>query len=211
MQFVLKYKQAILLGIILVFHTVGVFGLTSSERNYFLSLSPLNLLLSLGCLFLSYKHVTSKLAFDILIVGALGFTAEWIGVHTGYLFGDYTYGSNLGYKLDGIPLMIAANWVMLSFSTIAIVMNLKANIFIKAIVSAALMTGMDVLIEPVAISSDFWSWANGVIPLYNYICWFGVSFVLHLYLLKRGSIEQNTVAIGLFVTLMVFFGILNII
>ena len=203
------YKQWVLLAIIVIFHTVGFVGLQSTSREYFLSLSPLNLLLSFSCLVLSFQHFTRRLFLAILVVGVVGFSAEYIGVHTQLLFGDYQYGKNLGFKLVEIPLVIAVNWAMLSFSALAIVFFLRVPLVVKALLSAALMTFLDVLIEPVAITSDFWSWADGIIPMYNYVCWFVLSFVLHFWLLKRGVVEQNTVGIGLYVVLVLFFGLLN--
>lgn len=203
------YKQWVLLAIIVIFHTVGFVGLQSTSREYFLSLSPLNLLLSFSCLVLSFQHFTRRLFLAILVVGVVGFSAEYIGVHTQLLFGDYQYGKNLGFKLVEIPLVIAVNWAMLSFSALAIVFFLRVPLVVKALLSAALMTFLDVLIEPVAITSDFWSWANGIIPMYNYVCWFVLSFFLHFWLLKRGVVEQNTVGIGLYVVLVLFFGLLN--
>ena len=203
------YKQWILLAIIVIFHTVGFIGLQSVSRAYFLSLSPLNLVLSFTCLLLSYSRLTYRLLRAILVIGIAGFTAEFIGVHTQLLFGEYHYGNNLGFKLAGIPLLIAINWVMLSFSAIAIVVSLRTSVLVKALLSAILMTLLDFFIEPVAINSDFWSWANGIIPMYNYVCWFVLSFILHFWLLKRGVVEQNTVGIGLYVVLVLFFGLLN--
>ncbi len=203
------YKKWVLLAIIVIFHTVGFVGLQSTSREYFLSLSPLNLLLSFSCLVLSFQHFTRRLFLAILVVGVVGFSAEYIGVHTQLLFGDYQYGKNLGLKLVEIPLVIAVNWAMLSFSALAIVFFLRVPLVVKALLSAALMTFLDVLIEPVAITSDFWTWADGIIPMYNYVCWFVLSFVLHFWLLKRGVVEQNTVGIGLYVVLVLFFGLLN--
>lgn len=202
-------KQYLLLAIIVIFHTVGFFGLQSTSRAYFLSLSPLNLMLSFTCLLLSYSRLTYRLLLAILVVGITGFTAELIGVHTQLLFGEYHYGDNLGFKLAGIPLLIAVNWVMLSFSAIVIVVSLRTSVLVKALLSATLMTLLDFFIEPVAINSDFWSWADGIIPMYNYVCWFVLSFILHFWLLKREVVEQNTVGIGLYVVLVLFFGLLN--
>lgn len=201
-------KHFILLAIIVIFHGVGLVGLHSGSRDYFLELSPLNLLISISCLVLSLGFST-RLVVDMLVVGIVGFSVEWIGVHTGWLFGDYAYGENLGWKWLEIPLIISVNWVMLSFSAIACVLQLNIPDVLKALLSALLMTLLDVLIEPVAVQSDFWSWHNGTIPFYNYLCWFLISFPIHYYLLKRKTSEQNKVTVGLFVVLVVFFGILN--
>lgn len=201
-------RLTILLAIVVIFHTVGIVGLLSDDRAYFLSLSPLNLGLAMACLLLAHR-ISARLLVDVLIVGTIGFTAEWIGVHTGWLFGDYSYGENLGTKLFGIPLMIAVNWAMLSFAAIACVLSLRVPDLVKALFSALLMTLLDVLIEPVAVSSDFWSWQGGHIPFYNYVCWFLVAFPLHYYLIRRKTPEQNRVSVGLFGVLIVFFTVLN--
>ena len=201
-------KQTVLLAVIIIFHSVGLVGLSSESRDFFLSLSPLNLLISITCLLLSMPF-SVKLSLDLLLVGIIGFGVEWIGVHTGWLFGNYSYGENLGWKLSYIPLMISVNWIMLSFSAVACIQHLKVPDALKAVLSALLMTGLDVLIEPVAIQSDFWSWHNGAIPFYNYVCWFLISLPIHYYLLKRKTTKQNSVSVGLFIVLVVFFGILN--
>jgi putative membrane protein len=99
-------KVFILLAILLIFYTVGTVGILSEERDWFLSLSPFNLLLSFVCLLLSYSRFNFGLVFTIFIAATIGFVAELIGVHTGYLFGDYWYGENLGIKLFEVPLII---------------------------------------------------------------------------------------------------------
>lgn len=203
-----RWKNIILLGIIIVFHTVGLIGLQSDFRAYFLTLSPLNLLLAMTCLLLSFRP-SWKLVVDVLVVGLIGFGVEVIGVRTGYVFGDYRYGSGLGWKALDVPLILAVNWSMLSFATTACVLRLRVPVVVQALLSALLMTGLDVLIEPVAVRNDFWSWAHGVIPFYNYACWFLVALPVHYYLLKRRTPEQNPVAVGLVVVLIVFFGLLN--
>ena len=45
---------------------------------------------------------------------ALGFAAELVGVATGRPFGHYTYSSQLGRKLGGVPLAAAAAWAMMA-------------------------------------------------------------------------------------------------
>jgi putative membrane protein len=184
MEFLKTYKQFILLAVLIIFHTVGIFGLLSDSRAYFLGLSPMNLLLSVLCLWISFKTFSQKRLLDFILVGIVGFSVEF-------------------------PVIIAANWVMLSYASVAFVVRLKTSIVVKALLSASIMTALDFLIEPVAVSSDFWSWHNGIIPVYNYVCWWIISFFVHLWIIKRKTSEQNPVAVGLFVILILFFGILN--
>lgn len=204
-----RIKKWMPLTVIVIFHSVGILGLQGEHRSLFLSLSPLNLLLSFACLLWSFSF-SLRLATDLVLVGSAGFFAELIGVHTGWLFGDYAYGDNLGWKLAEVPLIIAVNWAMLSFSAVAIVIRLPFSEGTKAAVSATLMTLLDLLIEPVAIASDFWSWNGGTIPFYNYACWWLIAFLLHYRIIRRKTAEQNTASVGLFIVLTVFFGVLNL-
>jgi putative membrane protein len=72
------------------------------------------------------------------------------------------------------------------------------------------MVGFDVLMEPVAISSDFWTWIDGYIPIYNYVCWFLVGLFLQLIYHFFKLNESNKVNDSLFVIMTLFFIILNI-
>lgn len=205
----LPKKQNLLLIILIIFYTVGLVGLHTDSRNSFLELSPFNLILSFICLYFSFTNYSVKKHVDILLIGIVGYTIEWIGVHTSLLFGHYAYGSNLGYRLDGIPLIIGVNWVLLTFSATAIVHRWNIPLFLKALISGILMTTLDWIIEPVAIKSDFWHWKDGTIPIYNYVCWIIFSSLFSFWVLKRKSVETNKVSVGLFVILVIFFAILN--
>lgn len=202
-------KQNLLLIVLIIFYSVGLIGLHTGYRIYFLNLTPFNLLLSFGCLYLSFKDFSLKKHVDILLIAAAGYSLEWIGVHTSVLFGHYHYGGVLGYRLDGIPLTIALNWVLLTFTSTAIVHKWKLPLVLKALIAGALMTGLDWILEPVAIRSGFWFWESNEIPLYNYVCWMIFSSVFAFWVLNRKTTETNKVTVGLFVILVLFFAILN--
>jgi putative membrane protein len=71
------------------------------------------------------------------------------------------------------------------------------------------MVALDFLIEPVAMKSDFWTWENGVIPLYNYLSWGLVGLFLQIVFQKTSLWEENKVNDTLFITMFVFFIVLN--
>lgn len=206
---ILTKRQNILLLILIVFYSVGVIGLYTSFRASFLTLTPFNLLLSFACLYLSFKDLSLKKHVDFFLIALAGYVIEWIGIHTSYLFGNYQYGSVLGFKFDGVPLIIGLNWVLLTFGASAIVNKWKIPLLLKALVAGALMTALDWLIEPVAVKSGFWWWENGSIPVYNYICWMIFSTLFCYWVLKRKTVETNKVSIGLFGIIVLFFAILN--
>ena len=59
------------------------------------------------------------------------------------------------------------------------------------------------------MKSDFLSWKNNVIPLYNYLCWFLAGLLLQVIYQKTSLWEENKVNDTLFITMFVFFIILN--
>ena len=211
LRIVTDFKHEILIGILVIFYTVGTIGLIMpTTRNVFLPLSFMNLLLSASIMIIARKSQKRKFIVFLVIAFLVGMLAEWIGIHTGYLFGDYYYGKNLGAKIDGVPLIIGVNWGVLSVCSCNLVSLIsKKSIWISAVLSALVMMFLDILIEPVAISNDYWHWDSLEIPLYNYFCWFAVALPLHYFYFKWKLNEQNKVTFALFVLLVVFFSILN--
>lgn len=200
-------------GIIILFHVVGLIGFAlPATRLLFLQIVPFHLLLMLVVIGLNHKNINSKFGLLLLILFFAGYVVEWVGVHTGLLFGSYAYGGTLGYKVLGIPLMIGVNWFLLVYAAgITIQHSRLKSVFFRVITGSAALVLLDVLIEPVAIKFDYWHWINGTIPLKNYICWFLVSAVL-LYVFELFCFKKQSYAAPvLLITEFVFFGLLNLV
>ncbi|MFD0777387.1 carotenoid biosynthesis protein [Flavobacterium myungsuense] len=105
-----------------------------------------------------------------------GFMIEVIGVKTGLIFGNYSYGNGLGYKLFDVPLVISINWAMLICAGIITVSSVFANKITVLVCTALLVTGIDLLIEQVAPKLDYWQFEGGLPSLHNYLGWIGVAF-----------------------------------
>jgi uncharacterized membrane protein len=199
-------KQRILfslaLGILVVFHLVGFWGLQFSDNSeYFQNLTPLNLLLTSIVLFSFHKEWDKTFLLFMLVVAVTGFCAELIGVHTGILFGNYEYGMSLGVKLWQVPLLIGLNWLVLVYVTGQIANYVGGSIWVKSFIGAQLM----VLLEPVAAQYDFWQWANNTIPISNYLGWFGLSFLFQYYYHSIAIFKQNLMAVYVYTIQLFFF------
>lgn len=208
-QKLLKQRSLVLILVLVIFYLVGIVGLTSSWREDFLPLSFMNLLISFTVLLLALNKHSFRFYAFVVIAFFIGMIAEWIGIHTGYLFGDYVYGTNLGPLWYGVPLIIGINWVMLTIISGTIADRLKIHWFFKAVIGTFLMLFLDLLIEPIAIQSDYWTW-NGEIPFSNFVGWFFIAFLIQLIYFSQRLAEQNKVATVLYVLQIVFFIILNI-
>lgn len=201
-------KLIIFIGI---FYLVGIIGMSIGPyKSFFVGLSFFHLLLSFGILLLGRHKQSAALWLFIGIAFAIGMLVEWIGVHTGLLFGSYKYGAVLGPKVFDVPLIIGINWAMLSIVSAALLASLKLNFWLEVVLSALLMVFLDFLMEPVAIKLGFWNWKNGVIPFYNYVCWFATALVIQFIYRKWRLNEANNVAVALFIYLTIFFTFLTI-
>ncbi|GEO05995.1 hypothetical protein AAE02nite_36590 [Adhaeribacter aerolatus] len=204
-------KLALAVFVLVVFHIVGFYGLAFSHNpGWFRQLSALNLLLTNFLLFSFHKTWTLSFALFVMVVLLAGFFSEVIGVHTGLLFGDYTYGDGLGLKLWEIPVIIAINWLYLVYSTAVLVQRLPVSWLFKALLAAALMVFLDMLIEPVAAVLDYWTWQEYRIPASNYWGWLGVAFILQVIAQKTPFRKENPMAPYIYGVQVLFFIGLNL-
>ncbi len=205
-----NYRSELLILVLIIFYTVGTIGiLLPDSRDQFLSLSFFNLILSFAILLFGRTAHSIQFYLFIACCFLTGMLVEWIGIHTGILFGDYAYGANLGKKVFGVPLVIGINWSMLVLASGSFFAHTSWKPWLKGLTAAALMTGLDILMEPVAMKSDYWQWANDTIPIYNYVCWLIISWGLLWIGFYFKFIEKNKVSKALFILLVVFFALLN--
>lgn len=203
-----NFKVRLSIFIIWLFAISGIIGVASSAQDWFLSLTPLNLLLSLAMVLWHIKAYNYKVLIGLLIPFFIGFVAEVLGVNFGLIFGTYSYGENLGYKVFGVPIMICFNWTLLTATSADIAKYISKNIIVSSLIGSALMTGLDVVLEISAPRFDFWEFENGVVPLQNYLGWFITAFFAHLgyqyFKVKTNSIVSWHVLISIFLFFIAF-------
>lgn len=196
-------------GILLLFHVTGFLGLAfSQDPGFFIRFLPLNLLLTLGLLLSFQPRRTPSFWSFCVMVMVVGFLVEVMGIRTGLLFGQYEYGAALGPKWLEVPLLIGVNWLIVTYCTGMLARYLPLPGFLRAVVAALLMVGLDICIEPVAVHYDFWHWQYDVIPLLNFKGWFAVSLILQVYFNRVEFEKRNPLAPFVYlVQLLFFFGL----
>ena len=199
-------------SIILILYCVGIIGLAlPGWRSFFVQLTPITLLISTFLLFYFHKDWNKAFIFFITVTYLLGFGIEAFGVATGSIFGEYAYSAVLGPKVADTPLIIGINWLILIYATGTIISPFHWPKLIKALAGAALMVMLDLVMEPVAISLNFWKWPGDIVPLTNYMAWFIISFLLllgfHYLPFKKG----NKFALFIYLVQFGFFIILSVI
>jgi len=197
--------------ILLIFFIVGIFWHAwDLTYPFMVVLTPYVLLIS--GIWAIYKSLKFKYVVAwILIAYIVTFLLEVLGAATDLIFGPYYYGDGLGFKLLNVPVVIGLNWVFIIFSLVLfsewvikerlqLELNGKIEIILISVLTAALATLFDFILEPAAVGLDYWAWTLTSdpynIPIQNYIAWFIISFFFALTFLlipkqERVKLEQS--------------------
>lgn len=221
------YRQNIALGTALAFHVSGLIAIGFFHSDFFADLTPLNLLVCMALIF--YTQLPKGLFFWVfaLLAFAIGYGAEYIGVNTGLLFGDYDYGHRLGKGHNGVPYLIGVQWLVTLYCIGMTTHHLRrylANrhpgasrrmgswwMTLSLISDGALLAVLfDWVIEPVAVQLSFWQWKDGEIPWSNYFSWYGVSLIILMFFHFLPFKKDNLFAVHLFLIQFMFFLLLRI-
>ena len=195
---------------LVIFYTVGIFGFELPlTHSIFVRLTPVALILSLLVL-LKYDKVgkSRKMGWFALFVFAGSFLIEVIGVNTGLIFGDYSYGNGLSVKLLDTPLMIGFNWLLMVYLTSAVVYSFSRNYASQVLLPSVLMLAYDATMEQVADKMDMWHWAGGSIPLQNYLLWGIMAVVFHSVKYYVGLEIKNKMALPILLIQTLFFALI---
>tara|TARA_B100000767_G_scaffold270502_1_gene294321 strand:- start:21312 stop:21971 length:660 start_codon:yes stop_codon:yes gene_type:complete len=172
--------QIIAITIIWLFHVSGIIGILYGNSQWFVEATPINLSINFFLLVLVCWETLGFIKITVLSF-TVGILAEMLGVNFGYLFGSYQYGEALGWKLNGVPILIGANWSILTICSAAIAAQLYDQLVPRIIIGLSLMLLLDFMIEPIAPILDFWEFESGKAPMQNYFGWFLVAFPLQFF------------------------------
>lgn len=203
-----KGVSRIAIIVLVLFHQIGLIGLhLEATRDLFQQLVPMNLLLSITVLLLFHRPWTTRFVIFCFVIFWAGYLVELLGITTQVIFGPYHYDTALGFKVAGVPPMIGINWLMLVYCSGMMFRGFKLNIWLRSLLAALAMVLLDMVIEPMAIRYDFWTWdtIDGHIPAQNFLAWFVVSFGMCYAFQAQPDEKQNPVAVPLFLIQFFFF------
>ncbi len=204
-------KPKTIIALLCIIHSVGIIGIIyAPTREFVLKLTPINLAISLISLLSFHKKWSINTIIGILLVASCGFFLEVVGIKTKAIFGDYTYGTTLGYAYFNVPLAMGANWLVLIYSTRILAVKITSQPILVALISATIMVGIDWIIEPVAVFMNMWQWQSSLIPLQNYIAWFIAAFFIQLLFVNVEKKYTNQIAISVLIIQTVFFALIRL-
>jgi putative membrane protein len=202
-----RYKKAGI-SILVVMHIVGVAGFLSPLAEWFVFLTPMNLVVTAGALWIDSKPGNTTgwpIALTVMLVGYL---VEVAGVKTGLIFGEYAYLDVLGWKVLEVPPIIGLNWLVVIWASHSVARTLQIPPALRWLATAGLAVLLDLVIEPVAIHFGFWTWHGAVPPLQNYIAWFVTAAALALVFEKYPLVQKPRLGLVAYICQMLFFGVL---
>ncbi|HSK13087.1 MAG TPA: carotenoid biosynthesis protein, partial [Phnomibacter sp.] len=212
--------------IALAFHISGFIAIGIFESSLFISLTPLNLLVCAVLIFWTQQQIDLPFLIFCLLAFGIGFGSEWVGINTGMLFGNYTYGKVLGPGFQGVPYLIGIQWLVVVYCAgICMAMLhqklLDANkdpynalprkwIAVSMVADAALLALIfDWVLEPVAVYLGYWTWEGGEIPWLNYASWWGISALIMIFFHFLPFRKHNLFAVHLLMIQVMFFLLLR--
>ena len=203
----MAHRTHIAIVLIILFHLVGLAGVYIPQLTpLMIQIVPWHLLLMALVLMFTHRTFNAKFVLFFILIFGLGYAAEWVGVHKGLIFGNYTYGKTFGFKLHDIPLIVGVNWFILVYSAGTLLQRSAIkNIVVRLFYGGLVLTMLDFLIEPVAIRDDYWHWTNGDIPIKNYVTWFVLSVIMLFIFEKFRFKKQGLAGLVLLIAQFVFF------
>jgi len=122
----------------------------------------------------------------VAVTAGGGLLVELLGVHTGVPFGRYAYGTALGPRLSGVPLVIPLAWTWMAWPA-----WLAAGVLVQRPGPRVALAGLglaawDLFLDPQMVAAGYWHWTDphpalpGVptVPLTNYLGWLAVAVLL---------------------------------
>ena len=136
----------------------------------------------------------------ILALSFFALIFESIAIKTGVPYGYFNYTNLIGPKLfNTVPISIAFAWPPLVIGAFTILSKHRKNFLLTILFTSLLLVLIDMVIDPGAVSLNFWEWQNKEflyhVPISNYIGWFisGIfgSSILFVVYKKLKDINNN--------------------
>jgi putative membrane protein len=131
-----------------------------------------------------------RAALMLAVAFAIALLMEYLGSKHGFIFGNYTYTDNLGFKaLDQVPVIIPVAWFMMlypAWETAGLLTQQVSGVIRHASrvgIAALAMTAWDLSLDPRMVADGNWIWHDGGlyfgIPLSNFAGWVITSAMIY--------------------------------
>lgn len=168
--------------IAVVFPLVGAVTLVASALGWLhpvLAFNPYLLLFGTICMRLPLVGALAPLVnrratlwLGLLVVYA--YAIEWVGITTGWPYGEFAYTIDLGPMVAGIPAALPVFFVPLVLNAYLLSLLLTRGGARTLALALALVLMIDLVLDPAAGALGFWAFTAGAyygVPASNYLGW----------------------------------------
>ena len=171
----------------IVFPLVGAVTLLASAEGFLpdiLSYNPLliifgTLVMRLPLIAGIKPLINSKAFIGLGLLTFYSFFIEFIGISTGFPYGEFSYGIDLGPMILGeVPLGLPIFFIPLVLNAYLLILLLFRNSvenFLKRLpLVIVTVLVLDLVLDPAAVAINFWNYETGIyhgVPLSNYLGW----------------------------------------
>ncbi len=166
-----------------VFPLFGAIGFVASAEGFLPEILAFNpLMVIFGTLVMRLPlisgikpliDVNSGLA--ILSLTLYAYVIEFIGIQTGFPYGEFSYGVELGPMVYGIPVGLPVFFIPLVLNSVLFISLFEVKGFVKNVFgSLAALLAVDSVLDPAAVSLGIWNYSGGFfygVPLSNFAGW----------------------------------------
>ncbi len=115
----------------------------------------------------------------VAALAAYAYLVEYVGIHTGWPYGEFAYGASLGPTVGSVPVGLPVFFIPLVANGYLLCLLLLGDrarsAAVRLPVTVAAVVAMDLVLDPGAVSLGFWSYVAGGpyygVPAQNYLGW----------------------------------------
>lgn len=164
-------------------------------------------------------RMTKRFWYAAALIWLGGMAVEWVGVHSGRLFGDYNYSTILGPLLFGVPVTLGFAWIAVVCNAVLISHDFGQRglrlLLLRAVQVGFWTVLMDLVLDPVAHARNFWHWEGGggfyQVPWSNFGGWLiagaALSMLLPAVRFTRLAARRGT---RLYQAILILFGLISL-
>ncbi|WP_137283308.1 bisanhydrobacterioruberin hydratase [Halorussus salinisoli] len=167
--------------------------------------------------------VDRRVGLGLLAVTAYSYAIEYVGIHYGVPYGEFSYQLELGPMVGGVPVGLPVFFLPLVVNSYLLVSLLlpRAGRIRRTLAALAVVLAVDLVLDPAAVGLGFWAYVGGGfyygVPLSNFAGWV-LSGLIAVSLVEWGfdrealsaRLRECEFALDDFVSFVVLWGAMNV-
>jgi len=166
-----------------IFPLVGAIGFLASAENIlptYLAFSPFMILFGTLVMRLPLiaglkPLINKKSGLSIVLLSLYAYFIEYVGLKTGWPYGNFEYLVELGPMVQGVPIGLPVFFIPLVVNSYLLVNLFEVdNIIKRFLYTLGFIILVDLVLDPAAVSLGIWTYAEGFyygVPVSNFVGW----------------------------------------